>query len=161
MKTLDEIINRNDYKMENKALVKRAEQLAIFFRDKMRYFGMSYQPCEEDQPRKGMSITVNNNTYTVRKMNWYLNGELYKSEYYFARLVYHNDYCEGPYPARYYFDYEANFNCDGDMDHEATYTIYVEFLNDAKEILKALDDIETRRVVEINNAIDNSKDIAV
>lgn len=161
MKTLDEIINRQDYMMANASLVKRAEQLAIIFRDKMRYLGMNYSPADESRPRKGMSIIVNKHRYTVRKKNWYSNGELYNSKYYFARIIYNNDYFEGECPIHYYFDYDAYFSCDGDSDKEATYNMYVEFLNDAKDILKALDDIETNRVIEINNAIDNSKDIAV
>ena len=159
MKTLDEIINRQDYQNANKALVKRAGELAIIFCEKMRNLNIIFSPTSESRPKKGMSITVNNNTYSVRRLNWYYNGEICRSEYYFTRLVF--DGYDYDYPSRYYFDTQANFDCDGDADNEASYKMYVAFLNDAKDIVTALDEIESSKVAEINNAIANSKDIVI
>lgn len=149
MKTLDEIISRQDYIKANNALVKRANELAQIFADKFDELVGAWNRREEDFPSH--AIKVNGHQYCAMR-NMYLYGV---NEW----------YSEGVRFVRYYDDaydydrYETKCLNHADFGKEASYDEYVDFLNDAQDIMRELDECETQRVQEIEKAIKNADGI--
>ena len=149
MKTLDEIINRQDYVRVNKALVERANELAEIFANKFYELVGAWDEREDHYPP--FLINVNGHEYCA-KYNIRGNGiDKWTDGFRFVLFEWWNGddrYCS------------KSLNCT-QYGTEASYYDYVNFLNDAKDILAKLDESETKMVKDAENAIENSKNISL
>lgn len=130
MKTLDEILNRNDYLKLTEQLKTRVEELAVKLRNKMesldlKKFGDYHIRTMESRP--GLSVT-----YLA-----YCYGETY---YNLESIAY-----------SYYFN--NDFHC---YVRGATMKTALYFLNNFKVIINELDEYETRICSEIQEALSNN-----
>lgn len=143
MKTLDEIINRQDYVRVNKALVERAKELCEKFANKFYELCGAWSWSCTKYPEH--AVTVNGRTYcakvgsmsgnSITSVVWVIvEDETWYNE---ADLLWRY---KNRKPTMNYFD------C-------------VNFLNDAKEIARKLDEAESELVKDAEDAINNAKDI--
>lgn len=143
MKTLDEIIARQDYVRANAALVERAREIADLFARKFNELYGAWDSRENVFPSK--TIEVNGHSYCAK---WNIRGENYERilcGYRFVR--------EKNNPTDYVSLNNEKFGL------QASWHDYVDFLNDAKGILAELDEAETELVKETEKAIKNAEDI--
>ena len=129
MKTIDEIVNRNDYKSLNEALNERVKEIAEIIRKKMYYLQIEelddYRICEV-KSNSGFS----DDYLAVEDVYAYRSLEA-DGEYYFC-----ND-----------------FNC---KVCAASYQQKLEFLNNSRNLFNLLDSIETKKCDEIKNSLENN-----
>jgi hypothetical protein len=131
MRTLEEIINRNDYSRLTVTLNKRVQQLAKLVRNKMVDLDLA---------------ELKNFPYAIRTLHTSSCGD-----YSFLG----NEYGES-------LEDNSNYYYCGDFNarvYAALNRSKLGFLNNAKAILQELDETETRQVEEINKAIDGTKEI--
>lgn len=146
MKTLDEIIARQDYVRANAALVERAREIADLFASKFNELFGAWDSRESDSPSR--IIKVNGHSYFAKCNTYRDNCELLTDGYRFVRVK------EIPHD---YSDYiSLNSKKYG---KQASWQDYIEFLNDAKDILTALDVAETELVKETARSIKNAENI--
>jgi hypothetical protein len=130
MKTIDEIVARNDYKNLNEALNERVKEIAEIIRKKMYYLQIEelddYRICEV-KANSGFSDD-------------YLAVE---DEFAFRSLEADSSY--------YYCN---DFNCHVCA---ASYHQKLNFLNSCKRLFEELDQIETKKCEEIKKALENNK----
>lgn len=137
MKTLDEIINRNDYVRVNKALKERASELAEKFSNKFEELYGSWDSRESEIPHK--VVEVNGHKYCSKWNIYTYNFEKYTDGFRFVRVK--PDYRE-------VLTYSLNRL---DYGREASHKDYVDFLNDAKDILNWLSAGEDELTQENHN----------
>jgi hypothetical protein len=130
MRTLEEIINRQDYTKLTYDLNKRVQQLAKVVRNKMVELDL---------------YELKNYYYQIRTLHSSCGDYSFLGNEYGESLEDNGDYyyC-GDYNARVY---------------AASNRSKLGFLNNVKSILQELDETETRQVEEINKAIDGTKEI--
>ena len=149
MKTLDEIINRQDYVRVNKALVEKANELAEIFAKKFYELMGAWDEREDCFPP--YLVRVNNRAYCAK---YNIKGDGFSkwtAGYRFVRFE------EWPGDKDYY---SVSLNGENAW-REASFYDYVNFLNDAKDILANLDEKETELVNDGDEAIENSKNISL
>lgn len=136
MKTLDEIISRDDYKRVNDALKNKVNELAKLVRKKM------YQLDEEEIYLNGIELSICTERANSGFSTEYLaicEGESYNSlEHQFG------EYFAGDFCAR--------------ID-PASSGAYLDFLNNARAIFNALDELETEKAEACQKALDEAKDL--
>ena len=129
MKTIDEIVNRNDYKSLNEALNERVKEIAEIIRKKMYCLQIEeldyYRICEV-KSRSGFSddYLAIGDGYAFRSLES-------DGEYFFC-----ND-----------------FNC---KVIAASYEEKLGFLNYSRNLFNLLDSIETKKCDEIKKALENN-----
>lgn len=139
-KTLDEIINRSDYKNINEALKERCFKLARIIFKKMKELDVKRVEVNGDIYSRA-SVTSRVDTYH------FLAVEKKHDAYYSQMLSLMQDYFE-----YYTGDFNAPIN-------PATSKDFLRFLNNARAILDRLDEIETDKVASIQQAIDATEDL--
>ena len=146
-KSIDEIINRDDYARLTKALKDRTEEIAVKVRRKMNDLDLDEIYIE------GMTLIVKE--YSADH-----------GQYHFDNLSI-KQYCAVDYDGGYdeylsledinesYYAYD-DFNCkiEGASTKQA-----LKFLNSAKKIFEYLDEIETQQVNDVNKALEETKDM--
>ena len=146
-KTIDEIINRDDYARLTKELKNRTEEIAVKVRRKMNDLDLDEIYIE------GLTLIVKE--YSADH-----------GQYHFDNLSI-KQYCAVDYDGGYdeylsledinesYYAYD-DFNCkiEGASTKQA-----LKFLNAAKKIFEYLDEIETQQVNEVNKALEETKDM--
>lgn len=129
MKTIDEIVNRNDYKSLNQSLNDRVKEISKIIRKKMYELEITelddYRICEV-KSRSGFS-----DDYLAIDDEYAFGSLESDGEYYFC-----ND-----------------FNCHVNA---ATYHQKLKFLNNSRNLFNLLDSIETKKCDEIKNALENN-----
>lgn len=142
MKTLDEIISRSDYARLNTALIDRAQELAKIICQKMQELDQE----ELYEPHSDVAIRV-----VTRKSNI--------SSYTFLGLD-KTDECGNHYSVslqdRGSFYVHNDFHC---WLSSATSEEYLKFLNSAKEFICMLDELETEKCNQLNQALELTKDL--
>ena len=147
VKTIDEILKRDDYARLTKALKDRTEEIAVKVRRKMNDLDLDEIYIE------GMTLIVKE--YSADH-----------GQYHFDNLSI-KQYCAVDYDGGYdeylsledinesYYAYD-DFNCkiEGASTKQA-----LKFLNAAKKIFENLDEIETQQVNDVNKALEETKDM--
>lgn len=132
MKTLDEIINRQDYARVNNALMKRAPEIARIIRDKMEYLGLdSLEEFRLDlcRVRHGANRALCTREVVSYDVTWY------------------NDLCGEVDVFSYSHLYKAR-PCD---------CLYL--LTHAREIFEYLDNYESEYVAKVEKALAETSNI--
>lgn len=146
-KSIDEILNRDDYARLTKALKDRTEEIAVKVRRKMNDLDLD-------------EMIINGLTLTVKK---YSANQV---QYHFDNLAIKH-YCAVDYDGGYYeylsledinesyYAYD-DFKCkiEGASNKQA-----LKFLNSAKKIFENLDEIETQQVNDVTKALEETKDM--
>lgn len=149
MKTLDQIISRQDYVRVNEALKARAKELAEIFAKKFDELCGAWDTREHDFPP--YLIKVNGHEYCAMRNIYRSNGVQYTDGIRFVLYDWWeelNDYCPKSLNRTKY-------------GQEASFYDYVNFFNDAKDILSELDEKENELVKDAEQAIENAKDITL
>lgn len=149
MKTLDEIIKRQDYVRVNEALTERAKELAEIFANKFDELCGAWDTREISYPPH--LIKVNGHEYCAMRNIYRSNGVKYTDGIRFVLYEWWeegNDYCQKSLNRTNY-------------GKEASFYDYVNFLNDAKDIMAALEEKENELVKDAEQAIENAKDITL
>ena len=147
VKTIDEILKRDDYARLTKTLKDRTEEIAVKVRRKMNALDLDEIYIE------GMTLIVKE--YSADH-----------GQYHFDNLSI-KQYCAVDYDGGYdeylsledinesYYAYD-DFNCkiEGASTKQA-----LKFLNAAKKIFENLDEIETQQVNDVNKALEETKDM--
>lgn len=145
MKTLDEIINRQDYVRLNAALIARAHEVAPIIRNKMKEINMK---VSKTVPGIALEKT------TI----W--NGNVGHDEYILCYRVEITGedryYCElsGCAPFKYYKLEDVISNED-----IANSKMFLYFMNNVRNILNEIDELETKKVSEIEKALAETSNI--
>lgn len=146
-KSIDEIINRDDYARLTKALKDRTEEIAVKVRRKMQDLDLD---------------TIKADGFTLAVKKYSAN----QGQYHFDNLSIKR-YCAVDYGGGYYeylsledinesyYAYD-DFNC---KIEGATAKQALKFLNSAKKIFENLDEIETQQVNDVNKALEETKDM--
>lgn len=151
MKTIDEIINRQDYVRMNNALIARAHEVAVIIRDKMNQIDMKASksaPC-----------------IALKEIFRYSNGERFSCGLSLCYRVAITDpedryYCQldGCKPFRYYsLDERTSWN--ESVNDEADSKMLLYFMNNVRTILDEIDELETKKVAEMEKAINETANI--
>lgn len=141
MKTLQEIIERNDYKQINATLKNRAYELAEKIRAKFEDLMPVWDSRNDDYP--DWAVVINGRWYTVKYNIYRYNGVKETDGTTLCVFPNHLD--------NTWFSLE---NQQHSVYATKTPTsVFVQFLNDASQILKQLDEKETELVNEANAAI--------
>lgn len=141
MKTLQEIIERNDYKQINATLKNRAYELAEKIRAKFEDLMPVWDSRKDDYP--DWAVDINGRWYTVKYNIYRYNGVKETDGTTLCVFPNHLD--------NTWFSLE---NQQHSVYATKTPTsVFVQFLNDASQILKQLDEKETELVNEANAAI--------
>lgn len=143
MKTLDEIINRQDYVRVNKTLTERVRELVPIFAKKT--YELTDFAWGNKTKYPAFTIYVNSHSYCVMVART-IGGRI--DEVTFAR-VYYSTYRAGC---------ECFFNYD-DLRYTSNHSVLLDFLNDAKDILAKLDEVESKLVKESEVALENAKGV--
>lgn len=141
MKTLDEIINRQDYVRVNKALVERVRELAPIFAKKI--YELTDFAWNNKTEYPAFAVSVNGHSYCVLVTRT-IGGRI--DEVNLARV----------YDSTYRAGWEHFFNYD-DLRYTIKHSVLLDFLNDAKDILAKLDEAESELVKESEVALENAK----
>lgn len=139
MKTLDEIIKRDDYARVNDALINRAQELAAIVRKKMEQLDM-YELYDRDGQIELRICTVKSNSG-------------YSTEY--LALVDENDFYKSLETTETYY-FVRDFNC---RIEGATSKQYLQFINACRRLLNELDELETKKTEECSKALESVKDL--
>ena len=147
VKTIDEILKRDDYARLTKALKDRTEEIAVKVRRKMNDLDLDEIYIE------GLTLIVKE--YSADH-----------GQYHFDNLSI-KQYCAVDYDGGYdeylsledinesYYAYDDYYcKVEGASNKEA-----LKFLNSAKKIFEYLDEIETQQVNEVNKALEETKDM--
>lgn len=146
-KSIDEIINRDDYTRLTKALKDRTEEIAVKVKRKMKDLDLD-------------EMIINGFKIVVKK---------YSADY----GQYHSDklsierYCPVDYDGGYYEylsleDINESYYLAGDYKCKiegASNKQALKFLNSAKKIFEYLDDTESEQVNDVTNALEETKDM--
>ena len=134
MKTLDEIISRNDYERVNSALKNRVNELAEMARRKMNQLG------KEEIYMNSILLSVRTARANSGFSEEYL--AIYEDESYNSLEHQFERYVAGDFTARIV---------------PASSGAYLDFLNNARAILNALDELETEKAEACQKALDEAK----
>lgn len=150
MKSLQEIINRNDYVNMNAALIKRAIEVADIIRNKMEELDFEVGDVFHFGG-KDNGIDLSLTTFRESSLNY--------SE---VHICYEESYGYGC-SETLALDVERSYNLNcgsGTRINRARYNQFCHFLNMANTILQELDEIETKLVEQGKQALENSAEIA-
>lgn len=147
MKTLDEIINRQDYRKLNKALKERAQVIAKKIAEKLYSLDAEWDSRKDDYPP--YAVTVGQNQYACKLNIYTLNGEKSTDG---VRLVVLKDNRCGR-------EVKCYSLCCLDYGTEANHEKFLNFLNDAREIIDKIDEFENSMVEDINSALEASANL--
>lgn len=143
MKTLDEIISRQDYVRVNKALAERVRELAPIFAKKLYELTNFAWGNKTEYP--AFAVSVNGHSYCVLVART-IGGRI--DEVTLARV----------YDSTYKAGWEHFFKYD-DLRYTSKHSVLLDFLNDAKDILAKLEEAESELVKESEVALENAKAI--
>lgn len=146
-KSIDEIINRDDYARLTKALKNRTEEIAVKVRRKM-------QDLDLDE------MIINGFKIVVKKYS------ANQGQYHFDNLSIKR-YCPVDYNGGYYEylsleDINETYYAYDDFKCKiegATAKQALKFLNSAKKIFSYLDEIETQQVNDVTKVLEETKDM--
>ena len=146
-KSIDEIINRDDYARLTKTMKDRTEEIAVKVRRKMNDLDLD-------------TIKVDGLTLTVKKYS------ANQGQYHFDNLSIKR-YCTVDYDGGYYEylsleDINESYYAYDDFKCKiegATAKQALKFLNAAKKIFENLDEIETQQVNDVTKALEETKDM--
>ena len=146
-KSIDEIINRDDYARLTKTMKNRTEEIAVKVRRKMNDLDLD-------------TIKVDGLTLTVKKYS------ANQGQYHFDNLSIKR-YCTVDYDGGYYEylsleDINESYYAYDDFKCKiegATAKQALKFLNAAKKIFENLDEIETQQVNDVTKALEETKDM--
>lgn len=141
MKTLQEIIDRRDYTNINTALKKRAYELAEKIRAKFEELYPVWDSRKEDYPE--WAVDIDGRRYTVRYNIYRYNGVKETDGTTLCVLPNHLD------DTWFSLEYQPHAVYATDTPS----SVFVQFLNDAVEILKKIDEAESKLVNEAQMAI--------
>lgn len=148
MKTLTDIIERNDYKRLTPSLKERTEEVAEIIRKKMRQLSLDKIDLDEDKVSLRIKTFKANcgSSYTclmlVRSVEYYTVVTDDHEEKYENLVSLEDIGCE------YY--YQRDYNC---YIIGANYREALNFLNKANSIMQHLDKIETAQTDEVNKVL--------
>lgn len=145
MKTLQEIIERNDYERINSALKNRAYELAVKIRTKFEQLMPVWDSRKEDYP--DWAVDLSGRWYTVKYNIYRYNGVKETDSTTLCVFPNHLDDTWYSLENQPYAAYAT----------DTPAAVFVQFLNDAKQILKQLDEKETELVNEANAALNAAK----
>lgn len=140
MKTLDEIISRQDYVRVNKALAERVRELAPIFAKKLYELTDFAWGNKTEYP--AFAVSVNGHSYCVLVLRT-IGGRI--DEVTLAR-VYNSTYKAG---LEHFFNYD-------NLRYTSKHSVLLDFLNDAKDILAKLEEAESELVKESEVALENA-----
>lgn len=146
-KTLDQIINRNDYIRLNSSLIDRAIEVAHIIRKKM-------QDLDEEE----LAVNISKpNECSVHIRSVRANG--FSTEYLGIDKYDHGEYisCHS-LECNKSFYYAGDFNC---WIQRASSEEFLLFLKNARDLLNALDELESEKVNKINKVMESTKDIKI
>lgn len=143
MKTLNEIINRQDYVRVNKALAERARELVPIFAKKL--YELTDFVWRDRTEYPSFAVSVNGHSYCVMATRT-IGGRI--DEVTLVRV----------YDSTYKVEWSYFFNYD-DLRYISKHSVLVDFLNDAKGILAKLEEAESELVKESKVALENAKAI--
>ena len=146
-KSIDEIINRDDYARLTKALKDRTEEIAVKVRRKMQDLDLD---------------TIKADGFTLAVKKYSAN----QGQYHFDNLSIER-YCIDDYGGGYYEylsleDINESYYAYDDFKCKiegATAKQALKFLNSAKKIFENLDEIETQQVNDVTTALEETKDM--
>ena len=146
-KSIDEIINRDDYARLTKALKNRTEEIAVKVKHKM-------QDLDLDE------MIINGFKIVVKKYS------ANQGQYHFCNLSIKR-YCAVDYGGGYYEylsleDINESYYAYDDFKCKiegATAKQALKFLNSAKKIFENLDEIETQQVNDVTKVLEETKDM--
>lgn len=141
MKTLQEIIERHDYKKINIALKKRAYELADKLRGKFEELYTVWDPRKENHPE--CAVDIDGRQYTV-KYNIYLDNGIKRTEG--TTLCVLPNHLDGTW-------FSLEYQPHAVYATKTPSSVFLQFLNDAVEILKKIDEVESMLVNEAQMAI--------
>lgn len=144
MKTLDEIINRQDYVRVNEALKARAKELTRIFAKK--FYELTGWAWMKTSEYPDFLVNVNGHMYCAKVWRT-VGGRI--DEVDFVRFYDETYYDEANHRSEYKSHYFSG----------ATHQEFVDFLNDAKDILKQLAEVEDKLVAESEDALENAKNL--
>lgn len=143
MKTLQEIIDRHDYTNINSALKKRAYELAEKIRAKFEELYPVWDSRKDDVPEYAVKIS-NKRWYTVRYNVYSYNG---------VKETEGTTLCVFPEWLKETW-YSLEYQPHAVYATDTPSLVFVQFLNDANEILQKLDEAETALVNDAKKAMD-------
>ena len=146
-KSIDEIINRDDYARLTKALKDRTEEIAVKVRRKMEDLDLDEIDIE------GMTLIVKE--YSADYGQYHFNNLSIKQRCIDDYNEESDEYLSLEDINETYYAYN-DFKCkiEGASAKQA-----LKFLNAAKKIFDNLDEIETQQVNDVNNALEETNDI--
>ena len=141
MKTLQEIIERNDYKNINSSLKKRAYELAEKIHAKYEELCPVWDSRKEDVPQ--FAVHVGSRWYTVRYNVYSYNGV---KETEGTCLCVFPDWLEKEW-------FSLEYQPHAVYATKTPAAVFVQFLNDAAEIIQRLDEKESELVADAEKAM--------
>lgn len=147
MKTLQEIIDRHDYVRINAALKQRAYELAEKIRTKFEELHPVWDSRKDDLPE--YAVSIGKRWYTVRYNVYAYNGAKYTEG---TCLCVFPNWIEKEWWSLEHQPH-AVYATDTPSD------VFVQFLNDANEILQELDKAETQLVADAQSALDSTANL--
>lgn len=147
MKTLQEIIERKDYKRINSALKNRAYELAEKIHEKFEELYPIWDSRKEDYPE--WAIDINGRWYCVKYNIYSYNGTKETDGTSLCILPNHLDDTWFSLENQKYSVYAT----------ETPNSVFVQFLNDAAKILSELDEAETELTKEVQAAINAAAEL--
>lgn len=146
-KTIDEIINRDDYARLTKALKDRTEEIAVKVRRKMKDLDLDEIYIE------GLTLIVKE--YSADHGQYYFDNLSIKRHCIDDYNEESDEYVSLEDVNKSYYAYD-DFKCkiEGASNKQA-----LKFLNSAKNIFSYLDEIETQQVNDVTKALEETKDM--
>lgn len=141
MKTLDEIIKRDDYVRMNGALIDRAQELAEIILKKMN-------ELDQEELIVGTIVLKQCEVHSVRNGFSYEYLGINTSD---AYQEYHSLQDRG-----HYYACANDFTCPV---QGASSEAYLLFLNNANKIITQLDELETKKCKAIEQALESTKEL--
>lgn len=147
-KSIDEIINRDDYTRLTKALKNRTEEIAVKVKRKMKDLDLD-------------KIDIDGLTLTVKKYSADY-GQYHSDKLSIERHCIYDDYDREYTEYLSLEDINESYYLAGDYKCRITGASNKEalkFLNSAKKIFEYLDDTESEQVNDVTNALEETKDM--
>lgn len=146
-KTIDEILERDDYARLTKALKDRTEEIAVKVRRKMKDLDLDEIYIE------GLTLIVKE--YSADQGQYYFDNLSIKRHCIDDYNEESDEYVSLEDVNKSYYAYD-DFKCkiEGASNKQA-----LKFLNSAKKIFEYLDEIETQQVNDVTKALEETKDM--
>lgn len=151
MKTLDEIINRQDYVRMNSALIARAHELAVIIRDKMLQIDMKESQAVPCVALKEIFRVSNGNRFSCGMSICYRVLISDPEDRYYNILSGGDQFS--------YYSIDERTSWDESVNREADSKMLLYFLNNVRNILNEIDALESKKVAEMKKAIAETSNI--